>query len=1035
MNTFKKTVNISGWLVFLISFIVLGSSVESTGSLWDCGEFILGAYKLQVVHPPGAPLFVLVGRMFALMGELISSEPSGVAVAVNLMSAMCTAFAAMFIAWVTMLLGKMALVGRDTEPDTAGNVALAGAGLASGLATAFTTSIWFSAVEGEVYAMSTFFTALVLWAMVKWYHLPDDPKNDRWVLFAVYAAALSIGVHLLSLLTFPALALFYYYKKFKQPSLKGAIAAAAVGVAFIVGIQSLIITGLPKLWLQYELMMVNGFGFGFHTGLIPLVLTVGVILYFALRYAHQKQNVILQQIIVGAFLSIVGFSTVGIVVIRANANPPVNMNDNYDAARLLPYLNREQYGERPLLRGPQFNASPVGTKITDRYGRVGDRYEVVDHKVDYEYKDADITLFPRMGHYDERRKQLYRIWMNGKQSNPNFADNVGFFIRYQINWMYWRYFMWNFAGRQNGDQGYFPWDPSRGHWISGIPFIDNARLFDQSTLPTVLKEDEARNRYFLLPLSFGLLGILFHFRKNRKDFFALLSLFIITGIGIIVYSNQPPNEPRERDYVLVGSFFTFAIWIGMGALYLFQLLNERVKSNATLLAVAASAAVLTAPIIMGFENYDDHSRRGHTASRDYASNFLNSCAPNALIFTYGDNDTYPLWYAQEVEGIRTDVRVVNLSLIAVDWYIDQMRRKVNDSPAIKFTIPKEEYRGKKRNQVFYHSPDNVEREMSLLDALKFIGESHPLRGTNITTESYLPAKRLYIPINRVQAINSGWATPEDEPDMVDRIYITIENNYLTKDELAILDIIASNIYERPIYFSVTCTEDKLFNLGEHMQLEGLGHRLMPVRSRPTRGLGIYGLGRLGEEQFLDNVLNKFKWSSFAEHKTYIDRSYNASVYAHKMVLLRAAYHFMAKKDYENAIKVIDQSLAAFPHFNFPYDGTTMALLNMYADADAYDKAKPHMEIMAQHVLEYMEFFNAIGPAKVEAGYGSDKRDMDRTMTDLITIAQQAGDDTYADQLIEMFRQFIDTEALKKQLMDELDPELLEQLQMELQGDE
>ena len=700
----------------------------------------------------------------------------------------------------------------------------------------------------------------------------------------------------------------------------------------------------------------------------------------------------------------------------------------------MPYLNREQYGERALLRGPQFNVDPKGTDITDRYGRVGDRYEIVDQKLDYEYSDGEKVLFPRMSHYDERRKQLYRIWMGGKQGAPNMIDNISFFVRYQVNWMYWRYFMWNFAGRQNGEQGVFPWDPSRGHWISGIDFIDSARLYNQSNLPDSLKNDPGRNKYYLLPVLFGLLGILFHFKNSRKDFFALLALFIITGLGIIVYTNQPPNEPRERDYVLVGSFFTFAIWIGMGGLYLFQLLREKLKNNVRTLAVVSGAVVLIAPIIMGFQNYDDHSRSGHTAARDYASNFLNSCAPNAIIFTYGDNDTYPLWYAQEVEGIRTDVRVVNLSLIAVDWYIDQMRRKVNDSPALNFTIPSEEYRGKKRNQVFYYSPDDVEREMSLMDVVRFVGEDHPLRGANTTTESYLPAKNLYIPVDRERAIQAG-IVKRDDPGLTDRIKLTVDRSYITKDELAILDILASNFYDRPIYFSVTCTESKLFNLGEHLQLEGLGLRLMPIRTQPTRGFGIYGLGRVGEEQFLDNILNNYRWSSFAEHPAFVDRSYNASVYAHKMVMLRAAYHFMTKEDFENAIKVIDQSLSSFPHFNFPYDGTTMALLNMYLDAGAYEKAKPHMEIMAEHTYQYQVFFESIGAEKVEAGFSSEKKEFDRNMMDLISMADEGGDDEYYNELIELFEPFIDRSALEEKFMEEMDPEMLEQLQMQMDSEQ
>ncbi len=1012
MNSFKSVTNITGWLVFAISFVVYALSAESTGSLWDCGEFILGAYKLQVVHPPGAPLFVLIGRVFAMFGDWFSSNPSGIAVAVNLMSGMASAFAAMFVCWVTILLGKMALYGRESQTDSPTNLGLALAGLVAGLTTAFSTSIWFSAVEGEVYALSTFFTTLTLWAVIKWYMLPNESRHDKWIIFAVYASALSIGVHLLSLLTFPALALFYYYKKYPKHTLFGAVAAAGVGLAFIIGMQTFIITGIPSLWLRYELLMVNSFGLPVHSGLIPLILTIGAVFYFAVRYAHRKRNAILQQILVGALVSIAGFSTVAIVVIRANANPPVNMNSNFNAARLLSYLNREQYGERPLLKGPYFGAEPIGTKSSDRYGRVGDRYEVVDYKIGYEYNASDEMLFPRMSHYDESRKRLYRYWMDGKEGKPTMGDNLGFFMRYQVNWMYWRYFMWNFAGRQNGQQGFFPWDPSSGNWMSGIKALDSNRLYNQDSLPTAIKEDYGRNKYYLIPLLMGILGILFHLRKSRKDFLALLVLFIITGLGIIVYSNQPPNEPRERDYVLVGSFFTFAIWVGMGVLYLMDLLRNKAKISPVGAAAIAGGIALIAPLLMGSQNFDDQSRRGHTGARDYASNFLESCEPNAIIFTYGDNDTYPLWYAQEVEGIRTDVRVVNLSLIAVDWYIDQMRRKVNNSAAIKFTIPSEEYRGYKRNQVFYYSPDNQEREMSLSDAIRFIGESHPLRGGSRSTESYLPARRLYIPVDRNRAVSSGWVSADD-PELTDRLNITIDGSYITKDQLAVLDIINSNLYERPIYFSVTCTEDRLLNMGQHLQLEGLGLRIMPISTSTDRAFRIFGLGRVAGDKFVDNVINKFRWGNFDKKKTFVDKAYNASIYAHKMIMLRTAYTLVQRREFDKAIQLIDKQFEAFPHFNFPYDGTSMAFINLYLESKAYEKAKPHMQILANHIQEYQVFFRTLDPMDLEAGFSGEKAEMDRTMVDLIRMADEQGDDAFADELTERFGPFIDTDELKR----------------------
>ncbi|RMF01333.1 MAG: DUF2723 domain-containing protein, partial [Bacteroidetes bacterium] len=648
---------LTGWLVFAVAAFVYFLSAERTGSLWDCGEFILGAYKLQVVHPPGAPLFVLIGRLFTWVAQLFSDNLEDIAFAVNMMSGLCTAFAAAFIAWSTMMLSKLALVGREQTLDQGQDIAVAGSGLVAGLATAFASSIWFSAVEGEVYAMSTMFTTLTLWAVVKWYVLPDTPRHDRWLVFAIYAAGLSIGVHLLSILTFPALALFYYFKKYEQPNFKGMAIAAGVGVALIVLIQKLIIVGIPTLWTVFERFMVNDLGLPQHSGIIPTLLVVVAAIILGIRYAHHKQHAVLQQVFVALTLVVIGFSTIGVVVIRANAAPPINMNNPSDAMRLLPYLNREQYGERALLRGPDFDAQVERTEVTDRYGYIEEsgRYEYTDYKIDIKYNTRDLRLFPRMTDGSQGRPRLYKQWL-GLDPNkplppgrPNALDNLRFFVEYQLGWMYWRYFMWNFAGRQNGEQGFYSWDKSSGHWISGIAPLDAIRLGNQKDLPEKMRNDPSRNEYYLLPFLFGLLGLLWHAKQRPNDFIGLLALFIITGIGIIVYSNQPPNEPRERDYVLAGSIFTFCMWIGMAVPALFQIFRERLRSSGLVSAVLATALVFIAPLLMGVENFDDHSRRGHYGARDYASNFLNSVEENAILFTYGDNDTYPLWYAQEVE--------------------------------------------------------------------------------------------------------------------------------------------------------------------------------------------------------------------------------------------------------------------------------------------------------------------------------------------------------------------------------------------------
>ncbi|HHJ50935.1 MAG TPA: DUF2723 domain-containing protein, partial [Phaeodactylibacter sp.] len=706
---FKRIRQISAALVFVIAAMVYFMSAQRTGSLWDCGEFIAGAYKLEVVHPPGAPLFLLVGRVFTLFGGAFSDDPAMIAFSVNMLSGLASAGAAMLIALITMLLGARTLTEGEREPEGAALIALGAAGLVAGLCTAFATSVWFSAVEGEVYALSTFFTTLTFWATVKWYLAPDEAQYDRWLVFAIFSAALSMGVHLLSLLTFPAMGIFYYLKRYKNHSLTGMLLGAGAGVVVLGIFLKVITVGIPKLWAMFELPMVNGLGLPPHTGLIPTGLLIFGFIYWGLRKAREKQSRDLQLIFVSLGLIVAGFSTIGTVVIRANAAPPINMNRTDNVMRLIPYLNREQYGERPLLYGPWYGASPVDQKREERYDLVKGpdgkaRYEVVDYKVTPVYADKDKMLFPRMSDPNQGRPRLYEMWRGGKKGKPTFGENVSFFLRYQVGWMYWRYFMWNFAGRQNKQQGFYPWDPSRGHWISGIKPLDEARLYNEDALPQELKDDQARDKYFLLPFLLGLLGLFFHFKRRPNEAFAVFTLFFMTGIGIIIYSNQPPNEPRERDYVLVGSIFTYAIWIGMAVLSLFSAFRQKIKLAPAAAASLAAVLALSAPVLMGTQNFDENDRSEITAPRDYAKNFLESCQPNAIIFTYGDNDTYPLWYAQEVEGIRTDVRVVNLSLIAVDWYIDLLRRKVNDSPPIKLTISSEAYRGDNRVATPYFNP-------------------------------------------------------------------------------------------------------------------------------------------------------------------------------------------------------------------------------------------------------------------------------------------------------------------------------------------
>lgn len=1026
MNT--KANKIAGWIVFAIALIVYYMSAERVGSLWDCGEFITGAYKLEVVHPPGAPLFILIGRMFTLPADWFASDPAMISFSVNLMSGVCAAFTAAFVAWTTGMFGRMALVGRDGEVDDSQELALGGAGLVAGLATAFCSSIWFSAVEGEVYAMSTFFTGLVVWSAAKWYSLPDTAKTDRWLIFCVYAAGLSIGVHLLSLLAFPAIGMLYYYKKYENHNFLGMVLSALAGVLFFaIVVQKMVVVGIPTLWAKLELMMVNGLGMPFQTGVIPLILIIAGIIGTGFYFAEKRNSKILQLITASALMLVLGYSTVGVVVIRANANTPINMNTPSDPIRLIPYINREQYGERELLKGPWYGANPRSTDITPRYGQVGDKYEIVDQKVSYKWDDRDLELFPRMQDTQASRAGIYKMWRGGDTGKPTVGDNISFTLSYQVGWMYWRYFFWNFVGRQNAEQGYYSWDVRDGNWMSGITPLDEARLYNQSELPATIENDKARNFYYAFPFIFGLLGMFFHFKKRPNEALALLSLFIITGIGIILYSNQPPNEPRERDYVLVGSFLTYCIWIGMGVLALFEVLRNNLKSSGKVSAIVATAIVLIAPILMGTQNFDDHTRGNITASRDYAANFLNSVEEDqgSIIFTYGDNDTYPLWYAQETENIRTDVRVANLSLIAVDWYIEQLRRKTNESDALKFTISSPSYRGNNRNTVPIVEQEQV-KEMSIKQALEFINkdianpDNDPRR-----PKAYLPTRRLYIPVDKQKVLANGTVAAKDADKIVDRIYINLpkEKNYLVKDELAILDVIGSNLWDRPVYFAVTCRPEKMFGLQDYMQLEGLGLRIVPIKtemSNERRQYGqVYGAGRVNTDKVFKHFTEDFAYGNFDKEDVFVDHSYGPSVQSHRVALLRTVRQMISEGDTTRAATLTDKYFEGFPHMNFPYDYNTMYLINAYMASGAKDKAKPHLEIMAVEAADWLNFYSSLEQELMDPendfGFFDDYRLMVRTAEDALRAINEMDDMEYKEKYNEMLMPFIPRQTENRSL--------------------
>ena len=1009
---FSRT-NLVGWLVFSAVFMVYFFSVERTGSLWDCGEFVAGAYKLQVVHPPGAPLFLIVGRMFTWVADLLSSNPSYIAFSVNIMSSLCSALAAMFICWTTLIVARLILHGRDYEHEENESWTILGSGLIAGLASGYISTTWFSAVEGEVYSMSTMFTAMTIWAAFKWYYLPNEPKTDKWLIFAVFATGLSTGVHLLSLLSFPTIAMLYYFKRYQKHSFLGMMLAALVGVIFIFLFQSIIITGIPNLWMFFELFMVNSLGLPFHSGLIPTLAVIVAASFFGLRYFKEKGNDLMHKLVFTTLLLVISYSTVGVVLIRANAKPPINMNDPYDVTRLIPYLNREQYGDRSLMKGPHFEARPVDTKSEDRWGRVGNEYKVVDQKFDYVFRDKDKILFPRISHQDQGRPQLYRMWMkhlNEEKKIPSMAFNLKFMWSYQFGWMYWRYFLWNFVGRQNGEQGFYPWVNRDGNWYSGVKAVDGSRLYNQDRLPRVMKEDESRNSYFFIPLIFGIIGLIYHYQKNRNDFLSLLCFFILTGLALCVFNNSPPNEPRERDYVLEGSFLTFCIWIGLGVLFLAQWAQTKLKLSPMVSGLGTTAIGLSVPLLLVTQNFDDHSRMHSTAARDYASNILESCKPNAILFTYGDNDTYPVWYAQEVEGIRRDVRVINLSLIAVDWYIENQRRKFNESPLVKMSIPQDKLRGSLRNQVFYYNPSNPESKnpdppMAASNFLKFIMEDHPIEsGSGKVFETYMPSNNVYLEIDRQRAIAAGMCSEADS-NFVDRIPVNVSGPYITKDDIAVLDILHSNMYDRPIYFSVTCSQEKLLGLQDYMELEGMALRIVPVKSQSDPSLYIYGSGRINAPSSYDVIMNKFRWGNFDKVDQFVDHSFAPSIQAMRMIMMRTALAHLDAGDKEKAANMANKFFEAFPNMNFQYDVRIMPFIQVLIDAGDMESAKKNLRILATETLDMLEFYDTLKPDELESGFSQERSLSMSGVREIIERSSKVNDPAFQTEMETMLNKY------------------------------
>lgn len=1019
MKRYNLLNNIFGWVAFLVAAVTYLMTMEPTASFWDCGEFISTAYKLDVGHPPGAPFFMLTGKFFSLF----ASDPSHVAMMINAMSAILSALTILFLFWTITHLARKLIIKNENSYTTGNIVAILGAGLVGALAYTFSDTFWFSAVEGEVYAYSSFFTAIVFWLILKWENVADQPGSDRWLILIGYLMGLSIGVHLLNLLTIPAIVLVYYFKKY-EPSAKGLLGALVASACILVAVLYGLIPGFVEVGSWFELLFVNGFNMPFNSGLIfYIILAIALLVwaiyetYTANNYTRMVVSFILALSIIGipfirtkiwlgiliitamaifffiakkkvsarwlntaivmATVMLIGYSSYTIIVIRSAANPPMDQNSPDNLFALQSYLNRDQYGDTPLLYGAVYNAPPKFEpdgrycRVVEKKGKPNyapkpkesedekDSYIVTHYKNSYEYHDEFKMLFPRMhSGMDPRHIEAYKSWANIKgrkvhysdcghrnsDTMPTFGENMRFFFKYQLGFMYWRYFMWNFSGRQNDIQG--QGEIEHGNWITGFSFIDKHLIGNIDDMPDDLKMNKGYNKYFMLPLLLGILGIIYQInrgRKGKQGFWTVLFLFILTGLAIVVYLNQSPLQVRERDYAYAGSFYAFSIWIGLGGLAIVKLLDKFLPR--TFSALIATVVCLGVPALMAAENWDDHDRSNRTMARDFGANYLKSCEPNAIIFTNGDNDTFPLWYNQEVEGVGTDIRVCNLSYLQTDWYIDQMRREAYESAPLPITWSSKDYLAEKYSVVEAREGN----PMDVREAYNKLLSGHPTARDN--GEPFIPTQQVYIPVDSAQVIRTGTLPAERADEILPRIDIKLKKRN-TKSELMVIEMLRENNWERPMYFATTVGDSYYLGLKDNFEITGLAYRILPVKS--STGIDI--------EKMYDNMMNKFEYGGVNHPGIYIDENAMRMCKTHRGSFAQLISALLDEGDTVRAQKALRYSDEVLPAENVPYNDVFSLRMPILAyEAGDNELGDKYSTLLCTTFYEYLRWYNSFTP--------------------------------------------------------------------------
>ena len=1066
MKQYKLVNNLVGWFAFLVAAITYCSTVEPTASFWDCPEFITTGYKLEVGHPPGAPFFMLVANLFSQF----ASDPTQVAYWVNIMNALMSAACILFLFWSITHLVKKLVCPEDSEMSLSKLITIMGSGLVGALAYTWSDTFWFSAVEGEVYAFSSLFTAVVFWLILKWENVANDPHSDRWLILIAYLTGLSIGVHLLNLLCIPAIVLVYYYKKNPNADLKGSLLALAGSGVLVAAVLYGIVPGVVKVGGWFELLFVNSFGMPFNTGVIVYIILLAAAIIWGVYesytaksrkrmnisflttiamsgipfYGHGFGSVVIGAIVLGALgaylfakldakwqisartlntalLSImmimVGYSSYALIVIRSSANTPMDQNSPEDIFTLGEYLGREQYGTRPLFYGQTYGSKPAlkevdggcvydvveGAPVYQRKEKESadekDSYEVVRHKTDYKY--AQNMLFPRM--YSEAHANypvaggttnLYEDWLGGIEGRqvpydqcgqmimvkiPTQWENIKFFFSYQVNFMYWRYFMWNFAGRQNDIQGHG--EIEHGNWITGIPAVDNFLVGNQEFLPSDLKNNKGHNVFFCLPLILGLIGLFWQAYKGEKgiqQFWVVFFLFFMTGLALVLYLNQTPMQPRERDYAYAGSFYAFAIWIGMGVAGIAGWLEKKIGEKPA--AILATVLGLFVPVQMVSQTWDDHDRSGRYVTSEFGQNYLNTVSEegNPIIFTNGDNDTFPLWYNQEVEGNRTDVRVCNLSYLQTDWYIDQMKRDSYDSPAVPIEWSRLEY-VQGHNEAVAIRPEIMKTitefyKQNPEEAIKEFGEN-PYELKNILRHwvrepkqglQMIPTDSIVIKLDKEAIKRSGMMIPDSlHGEIPEYMHLSLKGKRaLYKSELMMLEMLANTNWERPMYMAITVASENHLNMGDNFMQEGLAYRITPFNTTKLNA-------RIDSEKMYDNLMHKFKFGNISQDGIYLDETIMRMSQTHRRMFVQLASQLIKEGKHEKALKALDYCQEVIPSKNVPHDFIMSASKEMADDYIAlgeFHKAEAILDDLANKAVEYITWYMSLDDDKLALSY-------------------------------------------------------------------